>query len=311
MVRPSRRRILSTLWAAGGALLAGCAAPLTQSGSRFPPATTSAACPPFEGTDQVVCYGAVDPEDLPVVLVPTSQSLHPDQPTEFTLRNQSDRPFYTNFFSWQLSKRVAGTWYYIAPQVVPQPLMTLAAGEDHTWTMTVVSGRVGTGEPIQQVGGTESVTIAGLGGGHYAFGIAGGLDAGAGTERIGLAAGFEVTADPLRLVPTDAIVETEWDGATLVATSNRGMPDGEEEPDVYILERMEGPAPGAREVIAEQVVRNPQLRDALALSRSYDADRVRLEEFSGRLPPFGVAEPLTYEFQGQFYRVTAHDGDSS
>lgn len=311
MSQPSRRRVLSALCAGGSALLAGCTAPSARQDAPFPQDSDSDACPPFEQTDQTVCYGAVDPEELPVVLVPESRTIQPNGATEFTLRNQSDRTFYTNFFSWQLSKRVAGDWYYVAPQAVPQPLMGLPPGEEHTWTMTVETGRVSDGEPIRQVGGQESMTIAGLGGGHYGFGISGGLDSGSGTRSVGLAAGFELNADPLRLVPTDAIVETAWDGDTLVATSNRSMPDGEEEPDEFVLERMDDSATDARQVIAEQVVRNPQLRDTLALCRQYDADRIRLEEYSATLPPFGVSEPLTYEYQADHYRVSARERDSS
>ncbi|WP_206664909.1 hypothetical protein [Halorubrum salsamenti] len=332
-VRPSRRRVLSSICATGGVLLAGCVdgpgesndtdegdattgddgettpSDSAQSVPEFPEDTASDACPPFESAERVVCYEAVDPEALPIVLVPETQSVQPDRPAEFTLRNRSERRFETNYYHWQLYKRVDGDWYYIAPESWPEPLTPLAAGDDHTWTVTVATGRVGDGDSVERVEGTESLTLAGLGGGHYAFGTDGWFAAGSYEDPIALAAGFELDADPLRLTPTAAIAETEWDGETLVARSTRGEPDGEDDrPDAFVLERTDDTEADAERVIVEQVVRNDQLRDAVALSRERDADRVRLEEFSDSIPPFRLDDVRTYEFRGDRYRVTTSEG---
>lgn len=335
MAQPSRRQVLSALYAGSVALLAGCTGPgkptdtndtdtqtvrdgtTTPTGSPqsipdFPGDTASNACPPFDGIEQVVCYGAVDPEAMPLVLDPETQSVQSDQATGFTLRNRSRQEFETNFYHWQLYKRVNGDWFYIAPQGWPQPLTPLSAGKKHTWTVTVATGRVSDGTSIERVAGTESLTIAGLGGGHYAFGIDGWFTTESHEKSIALAAGFKLNADPLQLTPTAAIAETEWDGETLVAYSTRGESDDEaDHPDAFVLERTDGSETDAKRVIVEQVVRNDQLRDALALSRKYDADRVRLEEFNRSIPPFGLQEARMYEFRDNVYRATASKGGSS
>jgi hypothetical protein len=90
---------------------------------------------------------------MPLVLVPETQTVQLDQPTDFTLRNQSGQRFEANFYNWQLYKRVDGTWYYILPQATPQPLTPLAAGEAHTWTLTVTTGSVSDGAAIDMVQG--------------------------------------------------------------------------------------------------------------------------------------------------------------
>lgn len=335
MVRPSRRQLLSALYAAGGGLLAGCLAPgeptnttatdtptaddsaststeSNQAAPDFPGETASNSCPPFKNTNRVVCYEAVEPEEVPLVLVPETQSVSPNRPTEFTLRNRSGQQFRTNFYHWQLFKHVNGDWYYIAPHQWPEPMTPLAAGKEHIWTVAVATDRVSDGRSIEYVTGTESLTIAGLGGGHYAFGIEGWFTAGSHEESIALAAGFELNADPLQLTPTEAVAQTEWDGETLVAHSTRGEPEGEaDQPDAFVLERTDGSGTETKRVIIEQVVRNDQLRDAIALSQKYEADRVRLEEFSRSFPPFGLQEARTYEFRNNNYRVTASKGGQS
>lgn len=324
MVQPSRRQLLATLSAGGGALLTGCTGgpdeltptdsntptETAQTAPEFPGDTTTDACPPFEAADTVVCYDAVDPAAMPLVLVPETQTVQPGQPAAFTLRNRSGQRFETNFYHWRLYKRAGGDWYYIMPQSWPEPLTPLAAGEDHTWTLTVETGRVSDGAPIESVKGTESLRTNGLGGGHYAFGTDGWFVAGSYEEPIVLMTSFELQADPLQLTPTAAIAGTEWDGKTLIARSTRGeATDNEDERDVFLLERTDDTDP--KQVIMEQVVRDNQLRDAIALSREYDAERVRLEEYSRSVPPFGVDGARSYEFKGERYRVTTNAGISA
>ncbi|AEM57530.1 hypothetical protein HISP_09855 [Haloarcula hispanica N601] len=331
MPNPSRRQILSGLSTGFATLLAGCtAAPdesnatstttadgnsptePTQAVPEFPGDTASEACPPFDDAAQVVCYEAVDPEAMPVVLVPETQTVQLDQPTDFTLRNRSAQRFEANFYNWQLYKRVDGGWYYIMPRSTPQPLAIMAAGEDHTWTLTVTTGSVNDGAAIDRVQGTESLSADGLGGGHYAFATDGWFEAGSYEEPIALAASFDLQADPLQLTTTAAIAETEWDGETLVARSTRGEADNDnDEHDAYMLERIDDSEPHAEQIIIEQVVRDDQLRDAIALSREYDAARVRIEEFTSSIPPFGLDDSRIYEFQGERYQVTTRAGDST
>ena len=343
MAKPSRRQILSGLSVGIGTLLAGCTtisdksnatstatagsdesnatstatadgnSPTepTQSVPEFPGDTASDTCPPFDDAAQVVCYEVVDPEAMPLVLVPETQTVQLDQPADFTLQNRSGQRFEANFYNWQLYKRVDGDWYYIMPRAPPQPLTPLAAGETHTWTLTVTTGSVSDGAAIDRVLGTESLSVDGLGGGHYAFATDGWFEAGSYEEPIALAASFDLQADPLQLTPTATITETEWDGETLVARSTRGEAgnDGDKH-DAYILERIEDTESDAEQVIIEQVVRNDQLRDAIALSQQYDAARIRIEEFTSSIPPFGLDDSRTYEFRGERYQVTTRAGDS-
>ncbi|MBX0304623.1 hypothetical protein [Haloarcula salinisoli] len=332
MAKPSRRQVLSALSAAGGALLAGCTADpdepntksnttvttvgggtspteSTQSVPEFPGDTASDACPPFDDAAQVVCYDAVDPQAMPVLLVPETQTVQLDQPTDFTLRNQSEQWFETNSHGWELYKRVDGDWYYIMPRATPLPAYRLAAGEAHTWTLTVTTGSVSDGAAIDLVQGTESLSADGLGGGHYAFATDGWFEGVSYKEPTVLATSFELQASPLELTPRAAIAEVEWDGKTLVARSTRGEAGDDDGRDAYILERIDDPEPDAEEVIIEQVVRDNQLRDAIALSLEYEATRVRLEEFDRDFPLLRVDR--TYEFRGDHYRVTTQAGESS
>lgn len=330
MARPSRKQILSGLSAGVGTSLAGCTAapdessatstgtaggnPPTkpaQSVPEFPGDTTSDACPPFDDAAHVVCYVAVDPGAIPLVLIPETQTVQLDQPTDFTLRNRSGQRFEANFYNWQVYKRVDGDWYYILPRATPQPLTPLAAGEAHTWTLTVTTGSVSDGAAIDLVQGTNSLSVDGLGGGHYAFATDGWFESGSYEESIALAASFGLQADPLQLTPTAAIAETEWDSETLVARSTRGEASNDGgKPDAYILERIDDAEPDAEQVIIEQVVRDDQLRDAIALSQEYDAARVRIEEFTGSIPPFGLDDSRIYEFREERYQVTTRAGDS-
>jgi hypothetical protein len=228
-----------------------------------------------------------------------------DQPTDFTLRNRSGQVFETNFYSWNLYKRVDNNWYYIMPQTMPMPLATVAPGETHTWTLTITGGRVSDGGIIIAVQGTKSLETDGLGGGHYAFTIDGWFESESYEESIVLGAGFELDADPLQLTPTTTIGEIEWDGETLVARPTHGEErDDADRHDRYVLERIETSDPDAQQVIIEQVIRHDRLRNAIALSRDHDAARVRLEGFSSSIPPFMLDGDRIYEFRGDYYRAT-------
>lgn len=322
MSQPSRRQILSVLAGASGGLLAGCAGERErttqtptetdgESAVEFPDDTTSDACPSVAGADRTVCYDAIGTESIPVVLVPETQTMQPDQPTEFTLQNRSGQELQTNFYDWQIYKRVDGNWYYIIPESTPLPLMRLEAGGQYTWTVTLVPGGVSDSASRSAIEEPDVVTVTGLGGGHYAFVTNGSLPTvSSGMTNIALAAGFDLHTDPLELTTTEAITETEWDGETLIARTTRGRPlDTDDQRDAYVLERIADSDTTAEQVIIEQVVRNDQLRDAIALSQAYDAERVRLEEFSRYTTPFGLdGDVRKYEFRGNRYQVRGIEG---
>lgn len=326
MVPPSRRQILSVLSAGIGIIFAGCTSdtepatddtedksPADETGPipEFPADTASDACPPFDEADQVVCYDAVDPESIPLALIPETQSVQPDQPTDFTLRNRSDQQFNTNVHHWQLYKQVDGEWYYIMPQSWIEPMTPLEAGEEHTWTATIETGRVSDGDRIEEVVFNEPLTTAGLGGGHYAFGIDGWFTNGSTEESIALATGFELETDPLKLAPTSDISVIKRDGDTLIARSTSDEEEnGSSHSDEFILERIENPDTTPKQVIVEQVVRDQQLRNAMALSQEHDAARVRIEAFSRYSPSLRIDDIQSFVFQGSYYRVEINEESS-
>lgn len=313
-----RRTLLTTVGGAIGILLAGCIgdnsggddqrnddwdADEHDSETSTPPEGFPDSCPEYDRVADVVCYDVVDTDEAEGYLEPSPRTLTVDESIEFSLRNESDRILETNFYSWAVHKYVNCEWYHVAPREWPQPLMHLAPGDTHTWSLSVENEGVLAGEPVSRAGGTESVTVQGLGGGYYAFRGRGWFEDESHERAIAFAAMFELDTDPISLVPTDAIEHTEWDSDTLVAKSSRG--DTSEHPlAAYTLERVEESAAESQPLITEQVYRNHQLRDVLALAREHDADTVRLEEHTGSRPPFAMSPEGRIAFQGDTYEIT-------
>ncbi|PSP78167.1 hypothetical protein BRC81_09020 [Halobacteriales archaeon QS_1_68_20] len=308
----NRRRLLATVaGVAGSAAVSGCLSALTPAAkteTERPPGGTAGTCPAYEDVTRVVCNDEVGPAAAGAVLDPSDRAVDPDGTIEFTLENNSDRTLSTNFYDWRVDKRVDGDWYHVAPQFVAQPLMSVPPGGSHAWTVTVDDGRVESGDSVDPAGGTEDVSLRAVGGGEYAFRARGWFDGDDHEQDVAFAATFDVDADPLALTPTSTIEHTRWDGDALVARSSRGDPEGEySRLGAYELRRVGPPVDDPHSVIVEQVVRNDQLRDALALARKRDADRVRLEEYDSTTPIFGSRSDRVYEFRESFYRVRTRE----
>lgn len=315
-----RRRVLAALAGAGAASAAGClddselpaANGDPNDGTGTPTRTDggSTGCPDYDRVERVVCYDDVDPDAVDAILEPSRRSLALGESVDFPLRNRSERTLQTNFYNWAVHKRVDGAWFHVAPRGHNDPLMTVPPGESHTWTLTLDDGDVESGAPVPPAGGTEDVTVTGVGGGHYAFRARGWFEDDGHEQAVAFAATFDLDADPLDLVPTDAIVGTSWDGDTLVAESTRGEPDDEDyRLGGYVLERVDELDDGDETLVVEQVVRRDRLRDALALALDHDADRVRIEEYDATHPLFGVREPTVVSFRGEHYEVSARELD--
>jgi hypothetical protein len=60
-------------------------------------------------------------------------------------------------------------------------------------------------------------------------------------------------------------------------------------------------------MITEQLLRNGQRRDAVALAETHDADRVRLEEYNSVVPIFGSQSDGVFAYQGTYYEVSTED----
>ncbi len=255
-------------------------------------------------TDAVVDTPDVDVGTLPALLEADRQSFS-DGPVEFVLSNRSEIAFMSNFYDWRLDKQVDGQWYRIAPFEVVEPLMELRSGERHTWSLSVDNAGVESGEPVGTASGTESLNLAGLGGGRYAFRAEGWFEGDGHENSLTLATTVTFDSDPLELVASNRITETSLDGETLVAQSDANH--GGDSPPTYVLER--GAQGGDPErLITEQVVRSPPLRDAVALAKRQDVDRVRLEAYGASRAGLGRGLLGDFEYRGQSYRLTA-EGD--
>ncbi|NEU56965.1 hypothetical protein [Halorussus sp. MSC15.2] len=319
----NRRQVLALL---GSAAAGGC-----LGGSESPPATTSRStssvgttgqttesepetrtetpdqpelgvrnpegCPPFDSdVKRVVCASAVG-DDAPMTLGPAGQSGSlPRAEFSFTLTNGTDAVFTVNYHAWEIWKRVDGEWFRIAPRSWPQPAMFLRPGGAHTWHLTVDNTDLD--RPIPHSGGTESVTVAGLGPGTYAFGTDGWFRGQSYENATGFAARFELTGESLELAPT-GIDRTERDGDTVVLHDD---PEENEDRAAYVVTRVESAPEESRRMITEQVIRRTPLRNALAHFES-GVRTVRLEAGTGTSPAFGVSEARYVEYEGQTYRI--------
>jgi hypothetical protein len=285
-----------------------------QPRSRFSGDSAQSECPPYDNVDKVVCYDAIadDTDTVDAYLEPSTRTFRTDESVEFTLHNTSNQVLQTNFYNWNVHKYVDGEWYYVAPREWNEPLMELPPDGSHAWTLSVDNAGIDDGTSIPRVSATENVTLAGLGGGQYAFRARGWLADDGYENAQAFAATVEFDADAIVLTPTSAIESTEWDGETLVAHSTRGDADDEAFTyAAYELQHVENPEKAPTSMITEQVLRNDQLRDTLALSYRHGASTVRLEEYTGITPVFGARSEGVIEFQGETFVVTTRELDPS
>jgi len=322
-----RRRLLAAL----PFVLAGCAAgpgggPGTDGGTDAPTdATTTDATTTTDGepttrpdpaaypdygddVDRLVGYEAAA-EDPPILLTPSAtEASLPSAELSMTLRNRAERAFKTNFYGWVLHKRVDGDWYRVAPRYWPQPLMTLEPGGEHTWRLRLRSESPPTG--ASSAGGTEDLTLVGLGGGTYAFAVDGWFaDTDYEHKTVG-AARFDLQGDPLALEATPAVTDVSRDGGvvTVRAENPSGADDGRR--GTFVLTRTDD-APNVRRLITEQVVRRWPLRDALAQAAD-GVTEVRVEARTSTYPAFGVqddAPAIRYDGRTWAVSATAEEGE--
>lgn len=316
-----RRRLLGAL----PFVLAGCAAgpgegPATDDGTDAPadatttdPTTTTdgdpttrpdpAAYPDYgDDVDRLVGYDEAG-EDPPILLEPSAtEASLPRAELSMTLANRSERAFKTNFYGWVLHKRVEGEWFRVAPRYWPQPLMTLDPGAEHTWRLRLRRETPPTG--ASSAGGTEDLTLVGLGGGTYAFAVDGWFaDTDYEHKTVG-AARFDLDGDPLTLAQTSAVTDVSRDGGvvTVRAENPSGADDGRR--GTFVLTRTDE-ADEVRRLITEQVVRRWPLRDALAQVEE-GVTEVRVETRTSTYPAFGVQdEAPAISYDGRTWAVSA------
>lgn len=248
-----------------------------------------------------MCYQTLDPT-AEVYLEPSASSVTPTDSIEFSLHNRSDTTLKTNFFDWRVHKYVDGAWYYIRPNApMPIPLMYIEPDDAHAWSLQVENEAVAHGLAIPNEISTDDIILHGLGEGYYSFRGRGRFDWD-NDPAMAFATRFDVEGSPIELTPTDRVEATEWDGDTLVARAQVDDPE-HDAMYTYTVERVSPPAEGALEVITEQVIRFDPVRDAMALSFLYDADRVRVEDYPSVEFVFGRWFDDTVTYQGTTFEI--------
>lgn len=328
MVSRTRRGLLVTLATSGAGAVAGCLADLGEGddanddeandtpasdahyggGGSPSPSLGGDDCPDYD-TQEVVCYDAIESfDDLRGYLEPERQTMADGEAVEMRLRNESDQRLESNFDDWALHKRVDGSWYRIAPFRTDDQLGSVDPGTHHTWTFRVDED--GGHHYYSNVG--EEVHHRSLGGGTYAFRARGWFEDDAFEEDTAFAATVDLEADPLVLEPSDIAGEPTWDGDTLVAESGREERESYRYA-TYEIERVDETDEEPWELVTEQVYRFEQLRNALAFAVEYDADRVRLEGYTGANPPFAPNPERPIEYERTIYDVTTEvvEGDGT
>ncbi|WP_049970330.1 hypothetical protein [Haladaptatus cibarius] len=247
-------------------------------------------CPPFgDDEKQVICYENADSETNLLMTPSKAQAELPEDTVSFTLSNETGTTFTTNNYDWDVWKQVDSEWFYIAPRAVPEPAMMLKSGGSHTWTLTIDNTNLE--DAIGTTGGTEEVTLAGLGGGIYAFGISGWFQGQNYDASVGVATRFELVGDSLSLTPTNDLTEVNRDGDEKHVRAS--------ETDVtYRATRVENPDEEPMRKLPEQVIRITPIRNLLA-SFEDGVSRVRLD---GRNTYLGET-PQHIEYEGVTYRI--------
>jgi hypothetical protein len=272
-----------------------------------------ATYPDYRETARVVGYDGADTGETDVVLEPSTRTVTTGETLGFRLTNPFAGELVMNDYDWQLHKWVDGRWYYVTPWVTPSQLTPLPSGQTQHWTVTPTQEATESGTPVPSPEITTDVAARGFGGGVYAFGVDG-LEIH--PEQHGgsttVATTFELDASPLELTRSDNIEETMMEGETLVARSARDTSGDEDGPrTAYLLQRIETPPTDPQSRITEQVVRNHQLRDAIALARDRGVSRVRIEGYGENYPDeYRHHGTEYYEYEGVTYEATAERLDS-
>lgn len=292
-----RRPFIATALSTGTGLLAGCLGSSTGSpDSTTTAASTDVGCPSFDGrVETVVCTPDLDDPDSQMAMQPASATGSlPMTSIEFTLANDRDSVFNTNFYAWRLQKYVDGEWYHVVPQAWPEPLMRIDPGGSHAWTLTVHNADLE--ESIPPVQGTEDLTVVGLGGGTYAFGATGWFEGEDTDAQTAFVTRFSLDGPQLDLSPTPDVEERVRQGDKVLVS----WPKEQGDPLTYRLTRLKEVPAEADRLIPEQVIRTDPFRNGLALFEQWS--RIVEVETTTAAFEFGVPESRTFVYEGTAYR---------
>jgi len=286
----------------------------TQPDIGVPPAESD--CPAADDAVRLVCVPERDPDSVPLALSADTRAASLPATLTFTLTNESDAAFSTNFYDWSLWKRVDGEWFHIVPDAVQQPLMRLAPGDSHTWKLTAEHEQPP--NPNRYYTSWENAgTVGGLGGGEYAFTTDGWFRDGDYDATTSFGVLLEFDAPTLELEPTTRVTGTTQDGDT-VTVRGEGSDSEDARRAEFVLTRVDDvdeatssgtptssdDAAEPRTLIPEGAVHDYRLRNTLPYFES-GVGTVRYVADDASWPAFGVNEPDTVRYGGETFRVTA------
>jgi hypothetical protein len=303
-----RRSLLAATVGLGSGLLAGC---LDSSNGGSATTTTTPSngmgCPQYsDRIDRVVCTPDLgDPSMQMAMQPPDATGELPTDTITLTLENTRNTAFRTNFYAWRLQKHVDGAWYHVTPRFWPEPLMELAPGDSHAWQVTVDNTDLEGTLPHPQ--GTDRVTVVGLGGGTYSFGVEGQFGGDGSTPRTAFVTRFDLDGPALTLTPAPGITDRARDGDKVLLDWRADEGD----PRTYRVTQLPSVPADAQRVIAEQAIQEDPLRTALAMFERWSRIveiRTGADALQGFLVDVPTGGERTIAYRDTGYRIEVETG---
>ena len=270
----------------------------------------------FGGDPERVVWA--DDEDGFAALTPSDRSgTLPKATFAFRLANDRGLRLWTNVYGWKLLKRVDGAWHLVAPTFTPLVGRSVASGSFRDWWLTLEREPIRTGERARSTYQQESVDgrpvdrlrVGPVDGGTYAFGVPAGFE-GDGNEESEIdaihAAKFELAGESLSVAPTDDVASVEDRGTEVVVrlADDAEFLDADFPPATYEVAQVSPDEPPRKPTrkIPEQLAHTPELWNAVAHFES-GVERVQVVTREASEPPFGMATPTYFAFEGETYRI--------
>lgn len=271
---------------------------------------------------RLIPYEYVDVNDTPAYLKPSDEDHHEHDEISFSLTNETGKTFLSSFYGWELYKFENGRWFDVKLSDSQDPLQHLGSDQRHEWTVIPTDvpsiipewdedEEAKPGEWADSLGNFDSkLYVPGLGSGEYAFGITGWFE-GEEEKRTGFVTTFDLDLESPPLEPTEAVQIVSHEENSVRAETIAREDVEYDEPRSFTLERT-SEAEAGTQIIREQAWRYPPLWDLLALSETYDAEIVELEEYDQLrhtisfqyLDVLGGESKSTLEFEGDYFAIS-------